>query len=126
MRTKLQSQADHNDGLQAYQAGAGGSLLRNNIDCRPVNGTGDNSTTTAAIFIADASEGTAVIRDNYLAGGNGVLRLHENMFYRVTGNIIENNSWSSGTGPVSTSNSRAGAFLEWSNNTLTTGAVLTP
>lgn len=129
VRTRLQSAVDHNDGLQAYQAGSGGSLLRNNIDCRPINSSGvqdtSNGTTTGAIFIADNSEGTATIRDNYLAGGNGVLRLHENMFYRVTGNVIVKDSWSSSTGPVSTGSSRPGAFLEWADNTLTDGTVLT-
>lgn len=120
IRTKLQSAVDHNDGIQAYLAGAGGSILRCNIDCRPING--GNGTTTAAIFLADSSQGTCEIRDNYLAGGSYTLRLHESMFYRVTGNIIENNSWAYGA--MSTSNSVAGAFLEWSNNMISNGTAL--
>lgn len=122
IRTKLQSPDDHNDGVQAYLAGSGGSILRCNINVTPVNG--DNSTTTGAIFMADDSQGTAEIRDNYLIGGGYTLRLHENMFYRVTGNIIEKNSYA--YGPLSTDNSRSGAFLEWSNNKLSDGTALNP
>ena len=122
VRTKLQSPTDHNDGIQGYLASSGGSILRSNIDCRPVNGT--NATTTGAIFMADDSQGTVEIRDNYLLGGGYTLRLHESMFYRVTGNIIEKNSYE--YGPISTTNARSGAFLEWSNNKLSDGTVLTP
>lgn len=125
VRTALQSAIDHNDGIQAFQASAGGSILRNNIDCRP-GGDTSNSTTTGAIFLADSSQGETAVRDNYLAGGNGVLRLHESMHYRVTGNRILANSWAAGTGPVSTTNAISGAFLEWSDNQTTDGTVLTP
>lgn len=128
IRTRLQSPEDHNDGIQAYLAGSGGSIIRCNIDCRPIDAEGvqttDNGTTTGAIFLADSSEGETAVRGNYLAGGNGTLRLHENMYYRVTDNIVVADTWSSTTGPVSTSASRVGAFLEWADNRLSDGTPL--
>lgn len=122
IRTALTSPADHNDGIQAYMASSGGSILRCNIDSRPgeVNGGSD----TAPIFLADDSQGEAVIRDNLLAGGGYSLRLHEAMKYRVTGNVIVDKTW--GVAPVSTENAVAGAFVEWANNTTSTGTVLNP
>jgi hypothetical protein len=72
--------------------------------------------------MADSSQGTLEVRDNYLIGGGYTLRLHENMYYRVTGNIIEKGSYA--YGPISTTNARSGAFLEWSNNKLSDGTVL--
>lgn len=122
IRTALVSPEDHNDGIQAYQASAGGSILRCNIDSRPgeVNGGSD----TAPIFLADNSVGEAVIRDNWLAGGGYTLRLHEAMTYRITGNVIADGTW--GFGPVSTSNSVPGAFLEWGNNTTSGGVTVNP
>jgi len=121
IRVKAQGSLDHNDGIQMYGANGGGVMLRNNIDDRPIGGGGGQN---GALFIADGAEGTYEIRDNYLAGGNYSLRLHENGFYRVTGNIVEKNSYN--FGPVVTDNARPGAFLEWSNNTLSDSAVLNP
>jgi hypothetical protein len=127
IRTFSASSADHNDGIQAYQASAGGTILRCNISSRPVNLLDSAGVYgTAPIFLADNSRGTTEIRDNYLAGGNYTLRLHESMSYRVTGNVIVDKSWNPGTGPVSTTNAVPGAFLEWDNNTTTAGAVLNP
>jgi hypothetical protein len=113
--------ADHNDGIQAYMASEGGSILRCNIDGRPVAapvGVYGN----AAIFLADSSAGEVEIRDNYLAGGGYTLRLHEAMTYRVTGNVIAD--W--GYGPVSTSNAAPGAFVEWVGNVTAAGEVVNP
>jgi len=52
------------------------------------------------------------------------MRLNESMHYRVTGNIVENNSWI--FGPLTTTNAVSGAFLEWSNNKLSDGTALNP
>lgn len=121
IRVKMRDADDHNDGVQSYFASGGGTVLRNNIDARPVGGGGGPN---AAFFIADSTEGEYEVRDNYLLGGGYTLRLHENAYYRVTGNIIEKDSYS--FGPVNTANARADAFLEWSNNKLSDGTVLTP
>jgi len=121
IRVALTSPEDHNDGIQAYQASAGGSIVRCNIDSRP-GGVGGSD--TAPIFLADNSIGETVIRDNWLAGGGYTLRLHEAMTYRVTGNVVADGTW--GVGPISTSNAISGAFLEWSNNTTSAGVTLTP
>lgn len=123
IRTEFTSDADHADGIQGYQASAGGSIVRSNIDSRAV-GAPAGVYGTAAIFMADDSHGLTVIRDNLLAGGGYTLRLHESMTYRVSGNIVVAGSW--GFGPLSTDNAVPGAFLEWSGNTTTTGQVLTP
>jgi len=119
IRTKTQNINDHNDGVQMYGSTGGGTLLRNMIDSRPVAGGNGN----AALFIADNSTGTYEIRDNYMVGGTQSIRLHENGYYKLTGNIVEKGSYS--YAPVNTANSRAGAFLEWANNTLSDGTVLT-
>lgn len=121
IRVKAQSSADHNDGIQMYGASNGGTILRNNIDDRPVGGGGGPN---GAIFIADGATGTYEIRDNYLLGGGYSLRLHESGYYRVTGNIIEKGTYM--YGPVNTTNAIQGAFLEWSNNKLSDGTVLNP
>ncbi|MFC0506202.1 hypothetical protein [Micromonospora costi] len=120
VRVRQGSAEDHNDGVQAYRAGAGGEIIRSNIDSRPVNAPGILG--TAAIFIADDSRGELAIRDNWLAGGVYTLRLHESATYRVTGNIITGyDEW-----PVSTSNAVPGAFLEWSGNVTGEGAEIRP
>jgi hypothetical protein len=121
IRVKMRDTDDHNDGVQSYFASGGGTVLRNNIDARPVGGGGGPN---AAFFIADSTEGEYEVRDNYLLGGGYTLRLHEDAYYRVTGNIIEKDSYS--FGPLNTDNARTGAFLEWSNNKLSDGTVLTP
>lgn len=113
VRTKSQSAADHNDGLQSVGSYTGNTILRCNIDVRPVNGGGG---VNRAIFIADASSGTQVIRDNYLQGGNGsALSCFENSTYRVTGNWFLSGSVTSGTyadrAVIPQSN-----ILEWSGN----------
>lgn len=113
--------ADHNDAIQAYQASAGGSILRCNIDGRPTNATA-GVFGNAAIFLADNSVGEVEIRDNYLAGGGYTLRLHEAQTYRVTGNVIAD--W--GYGPVSTSSAIPGAWLEWSGNVTAAGEAVNP
>lgn len=112
IRTTAQSFDDHNDGVQAYGAEGGGTILRNNIDGNPVSGGYGN----AAIFIADGAEGTFEIRDNYLIGGGYNTRLHESAYYRVTGNIIEKDSYL--YDPLNTAYSIPGAFLEFSGNKL--------
>jgi hypothetical protein len=117
IRTKDQSSDDHHDGVQMYGAEGGGTLLRNNIDVHPVGGSAG---ITAPIFVADGATGTYEIRDNYLIG---VLRLHENGYYRVTGNIIQLLS-GDGNSPINTSNSRSGAFLEWTNNATSSGTAI--
>lgn len=121
IRVKAQSSADHNDGIQMYGASGGGTILRNNIDDRPVGGGGGPN---GAIFIADGATGTYEIRNNYLMGGAYSLRLHDSGYYRVTGNIVVKGTYV--YGPVTTTNAIQGAFLEWSNNTLSDGTVLTP
>lgn len=122
---KGQSSLDHNDGAQSYIAGAGGQVLRNNINGIPVNtdtlGLGQGN---SCIFVADNSQGTLEIRDNLLTGGGYTLGLHDSMFYRVTGNRVTEGSW--GYGPVNTQNAVSGAFLEWSDNLTTGGTVLSP
>jgi hypothetical protein len=115
------SSADHNDGIQAYRAGAGGSIIRCNINGRPVNAS-SGVFGNAAIFLADTSHGSTQIRDNYLSGGGYTLRLHESMFYQVTGNVIAFGTWL--YGPLSTDNAVPGAFQEWSNNKLSNNTVL--
>lgn len=115
------SSADHNDGIQAYIAGAGGSIIRCNINGHPLNAS-SGVFGNAAIFLADNSRGSTQIRDNYLAGGGYTLRLHESMFYQVTGNILVAGSW--GFGPVTTTNAVPGAFQEWSNNRDTNNKVI--
>jgi|GEM_PF-3128644 len=119
IRTKSQSSEDHNDGVQMYGATGGGTLLRNNIDCRPADG---GNGANGAIFIADAATGTYEIRDNYLVGGAYTLRLQDSGYYRVTGNIIEKNSYA--YGPFTSTASISGAFLEWNNNKLSDGTTI--
>lgn len=128
LRTKAESAQDHNDAVQAYQADAGGSILRSNIDALPVNaaafGIGAGN---GAIFLADSSKGETEIRDNYLQGGGYTLRLNESQHYRVTGNVIAAPGSGDDTwlyGPLSTGNSVTGAFLEWANNALSNGTAL--
>lgn len=120
IRNKQQSPDDHNDGIQAYGATAGGTILRNNIDGNPVGG----GVSTSGMIVADYVTGTFEIRDNYFIGGGYTLRFYENAFYKVTGNIVEKNSYK--YGPVITTNSRPGAFVEWSNNTLSDGTPINP
>lgn len=122
VRVKLQSAADHNDGLQCYQSSAGGSILRCNIDANPHDSAHSDIFGNGAIFIADGSKGEYEIRDNWLTGGGYTLRLHESGTYRVTGNIIEKGKWL--FGPLTTTNAVSGAFKEWSNNTLSDGSIL--
>jgi hypothetical protein len=123
LRTKAGSSSDHNDAVQAYQASSGGQILRSNIDARPVNGASYGiSGGNGAIFLADGSKGTSEIRDNYLQGGGYTLRLNESQHYRVTGNVVVKGSYL--YGPLDTTNSVPGAFLEWSGNTLSDGTVL--
>lgn len=123
VRTHSISAGDHNDGIQAYRATEGGTIIGCNIDGRPDNapsGVWGN----AAIFLADNSTGEVSIRDNYLAGGGYTLRLHEAMRYRVTNNVIVAGSWL--YGPLSTTNAVSGAFLEWASNRTSSGTVLNP
>ncbi|MGX7679064.1 hypothetical protein ACSMXN_09200 [Jatrophihabitans sp. DSM 45814] len=124
LRTKAESSSDHNDAIQAYQADAGGSILRSNIDAKPVNaaqfGIGAGN---GAIFLADNSKGNADIEDNYLAGGGYTLRLNESMIYtHVKGNVIVKGSYL--FGPLDTTNSVKGAFPDWSGNTLSDGTPI--
>lgn len=119
IRSKVQTPEDHNDGVQMYGATGGATILRNNIDGNPVGGGGSAN---SAIFIADGASGEYEIRDNYFMGAGYSLRLHDNGYYRVTGNIFLKDSYK--YGPVSTTNSRTGAFLEWSNNKLTDGTIV--
>lgn len=132
LRVKQASSADHNDAIQAYQASKGGSILRSNIDGRPVDAP---STVygNAAVFFADNSHGNVDLRDNYLAGGGYTMRLNEAMIYvHVTGNIVAQQVINVkgqivsgyGYGPVSTSNAVSGAFPDWSSNTLSDGSTL--
>jgi hypothetical protein len=121
IRTKMRDPDDHNDGVQSYFSSGGGTILRNNIDGNTVGGGGGPN---SAIFLADDTEGEFEIRDNYLAGGGYTMGLHESSTYRVTGNIIAKNSYL--FGPINTVNAVSGAFLEWSNNKLSDGTVLSP
>ena len=118
VRVRQVTSADHNDGVQAYMAGRGGSILRSNIDGRPVNAP--SIAGNAAVFFADNSRGEVVIRDNWLVGGGYTLRLHESNTYRVTGNVLS--SWM--FGPYTNDNAIAGAFLEFANNTTSTGGTI--
>ena len=118
VRVRQVTSADHNDGVQAYLAGHGGSILRSNIDGRPVNAP--SIAGNAAVFFADNSKGEVVIRDNWLAGGGYTLRLHEACTYRVTGNILS--AWL--FGPFTRDNAIPGAFLEFANNTTDSGATI--
>ena len=119
IRLKQQNSQDHNDGIQAYKAGQGGSILRSNIDSRP-GGSSQSVLGNAAIFIADDSRGEVVIRDNYLAGGEYTLRMHEAATYRISGNIIANYN----SGPIATNNATPGAFLEFSGNHTASGQLI--
>lgn len=83
VRTMSQDSADHNDGLQNYAGSGNVTIVRCNIDCRPVNGGGGAN---CAIFSADGMTGTVTITDNYLMGGSYLLGLHENGYYIVNGN----------------------------------------
>jgi len=119
VRVKAQDSSDHNDGVQMYGASGGGTILRNNIDARPIGGGGGAN---AAFFIADGATGTYEIRDNYFAGGGYTFRLLDAGYYRATGNVIEKNSYL--FGPVLRQNLIPGAILEWSNNRLSDGTIL--
>jgi len=119
IRVKQQNSQDHNDGIQAYKAGQGGSILRSNIDSRPV-GAPRSILGNAAIFIADGSRGEVVIRDNYLAGGEYTLRMHEAATYRLSGNIIADYN----SAPIATDSAISGAFLEFSNNHTASGQLI--
>lgn len=119
IRVKARDDDDHNDGIQAYGCTGGGVFLRNNVDCRPVSGGGGAN---AAFFVADNSQGEFIVRDNYFAGGGYVVRLLDAATYRVTGNIIEKDSYL--FGPVLRDNLIPNAILEWSNNTLSDGTVI--
>lgn len=83
VRTRSQDSADHNDGLQNNGGSGPVSIIRCNIDCRPVNGGGG---VNCAIFSADGMSGTVTITDNYLQGGQYLMGLHENGDYIVNGN----------------------------------------
>lgn len=115
VRVAVLTAADHHDGVQAYQSSEGGSVLRSNIDAKPVDGDGG---ITAAVFIADNSRGEYVIRDNWLTGGPYPLRLHESGTYRVSGNVVNGN--------VLTNAAVPGAFLEWTGNTYASGGIINP
>ena len=52
--------------------------------------------------------------------GGYTLRLHESNTYRVTGNVLS--SWM--FGPYTNDNAIAGAFLEFANNTTSTGGTI--
>lgn len=119
IRVKSQDSSDHNDGVQMYGATGGGMILRNNIDCRPIGGGGGPN---AAFFIADGATGTYEIRDNYFAGGGYTFRLLDAGYYRVTGNIVEKDSYL--FGPLLLDNLIPNAIQEWSNNKLSDGTVL--
>lgn len=119
VRVKSQDETDHNDGIQMYGASGGGVILRNNIDVRPIGGGGGPN---AAFFIADGATGTYEIRDNYFAGGGYTFRLLDAGYYRVTGNIIEKNSYL--FGPILLDDLIPNAIQEWTNNTLSDGTVL--
>ena len=118
IRVRQESPDDHNDGVQAYRAVEGGEILRSNIDSRPVNMPG--ALGNAAIFIADNSRGELTIRDNWLAGGEYTLRLHDAATYQVTGNIVTGYE----TWPVSTDKSIPHAFLQWRNNVTGNGTKI--
>lgn len=93
VRTKSQGGLDHNDGLQ-NNGGSGPVLIeRCNIDVRPVNGGGG---VNGAFFSADGMSGTTTLTDNWFAGGQYVIRLHENGVYVVNGNQVLNGSWITG------------------------------
>lgn len=113
VRTMSQGSADHNDGLQAVGSYTGGTIQRCNIDCRPVNGGGG---VNGAIFIADSSNGTWIIRDNFLAGGNSPLRMHESCNYTVDGNWILSGSYSGG--PVNAQYAVSVTWASTENNVL--------
>lgn len=104
IRCKGQASNDHNDGVQ--NAGGVGpvSVLRCNIDCRPLNGLGDPN---AALFAADNCQGLMTWKDNLIAGGGYVIRCSENATYNVQGNDLINGSWVFGPvvrGPIPASN----------------------
>jgi hypothetical protein len=120
IRVTAEGRQDNNDGVQISGATGGGVILRNNIDVRPMGGGGRP---TVALFIGGGAQGNYEIRDNYLVGGGYALRLNENGFYSVTGNVIELGSYS--IGPLNTTNARTGGFLEWTNNRLSDGTELT-
>lgn len=96
IRTKAQSTSDHNDGGQNYNGGSGNTILRCNIDCRPVNAATIAGGPNAALMSADGAVGHEVWKDNYLAGGGYVIRMYESSTYDVQGNWILNNSWTYG------------------------------
>lgn len=93
VRTLAQAAGDHNDGLQAVGSYTGGSIQRCNIDVTPVNGIGGPN---CCIFIADSSNGTWIIEDNYLQHGQFLMGLHENCNYVVDGNWGLADSWITG------------------------------
>lgn len=101
------SGADHADGVQAY-LGAGDMTFRHNsIDAR----TQDRCCENGALFFADGYDGTVTLDNNWIAGGNFSLRLHESGKYIVTGNRVLAGSYN--FGPVTTVN---GIIQTWSNN----------
>lgn len=110
IRTNGQAADDHHDGLQGNAAYTGSTIERCNIDCRPANGIGG---LTGAIFIADASNGTYEVHDNFVAGGSSPLRFHENGHYNASGNWILDGSYSGA--PV---NALYGIIDSWSDNWL--------
>lgn len=90
IRTKGQSSADHNDGMQDSFGNGNVDIIRCNIDPRPVNNLGGAN---GALFAADSSVGVQTWTDNFLAGGGYVLRMNESCTYVVNGNWILNGSW---------------------------------
>lgn len=116
------SGADHADAIQAY-LGAGDMTFRHNrIDGRTQTRCCENG----ALFFADGYDGTVILEDNWVAGGNFSLRLHEDGRYKVTGNrvLADSYNWE----PVTT---LYGIIDTWSDNRLISaagvdGAVLQP
>lgn len=96
IRTKAQSVADHNDGMQNYKGGSGNTIVRCNIDCRPVNAATIAGGPNAALMSADGATGNEVWTDNFLAGGGYTMRMYENCTYNIQGNWILDGSWTYG------------------------------
>jgi len=92
VRTKGQ-EGDHCDGIQNSGGVGFVDVIRCNIDSRPVNGIGDQ---TSPLFTADGATGLTRWIDSFVAGGGYSLRAHESATYYIKGMQVLAESFENG------------------------------
>lgn len=97
IRTKAQSAADHNDGIQNVGGNGAVNVIRCNIDCLPVNGGQYGLQGNSALFFADGEIGLHTVYDNLLYGGVYTLAMYDAGTFDVQGNKFVRGSYIFGT-----------------------------